>query len=75
MLYVELQDAEGKLKAKEFETFTLSREGTRISIARNGRVVPLVHFRFDYGEDFLITLAIKDGESAEIRSYSLDAAE
>jgi len=67
MLYVELEESD----ANEFETFRLSRTGTRIAIERNGRVVPLVHFRFDYGEDILITLAIKDGESAEIRSYSL----
>ncbi len=66
MLYVELAGAE------DFETFTLSRRGTRISIERNGRVVPLVHFRFDYGEDFMIMLGIKEGESAEIRSYELE---
>lgn len=65
MLYVELGEM------KEFESFELSREGTRFSIKRNGRAIPLVHFRFDYGEEFLITLAIKDGESAEIRSYAL----
>lgn len=69
MLYVELGEP------GEFETFVLSRTGTRISIERNGRAVPLVHFRFDYGEDFLITLAIRDGESAAIRSYSLQLAE
>jgi hypothetical protein len=68
MLYLELGEA------KDFETFELSREGTRLSITRNGRVVPLVHFRFDCGEDFLITLAIKDGESAGISSYSLEKA-
>ena len=64
MLYLELGEG------NDFETFTLSRKGSRISIERNGRVVPLVHFRFDYGEDFLITLAIKDGEAAAIRSYT-----
>jgi hypothetical protein len=67
MLYVELPEGE----QKKFDVYTLSREGTRFSIARNGRVVSLVHHRFDYGEDFLITLAIKDGESAELRSFSL----
>jgi hypothetical protein len=69
MLYVELGEM------KDFESFELSREGTRFSIKRNGRAVPLVHFRFDYGEDFLITLAIKDGESAGIRSYRLSPAQ
>ncbi len=72
MLYVELQDAEGNPKATDFETWVISRVGTRFTIQRNGRVVPLVHFRFDYGEPSLLTLAIKDGESAEIRSYSLE---
>lgn len=67
MLYVELGEA------KKFETFELSRTGTRFTITRNGRSLPMVHFRFDYGEDCLITLAIKQGESAEIRSYSLKA--
>ena len=66
MLYIELGEA------KKFETFELSRQGTRFSITRNGRALPLVHFRFDYGEEFVITLAIKAGESAEIKSYSLD---
>ncbi|MDF1656189.1 MAG: hypothetical protein P1U58_01185 [Verrucomicrobiales bacterium] len=66
MLYVELSEGE------EFETFTLSRRGTRISIERNGRAVPLVHFRFDYGEDFMIVLGIKEAESAAIRSYNLE---
>ncbi len=73
MLYFELPEQEEA--AKKFETFTLNRRGSRISITRNGRALPLVHFRFDYAEDFLITLAIKDGESAEIRSYSLDTSE
>lgn len=64
MLYLELDEQ------KDFETFELSRRGTRFSIKRNGRERPLVHFRFDYGDDILITLAIKDGESAWIRSYT-----
>lgn len=65
MLYVEIGEANG------FETYEISRQGTRFTITRNGRVRPLVHFRFDYGEDALITLAIKEGESAEIKSYQL----
>ena len=65
MLYVEIGES------KKFETYELSRQGTRFTIKQNGRVRPLVHFRFDYGEDALITLAIKDGESAEIKSYQL----
>ena len=67
MLYVELDDE----AAEKFATFELSRVGTRYSIAHNGRIRPLVHFRFDYGDDVLITLAIKEGESVEIRSCSL----
>ncbi len=67
MLYVELADGQA------FETFDLSRNGTRFTIQRNGRVVPMVHFRFDYGDEVQITLAIQDGKSAEIRSYALDA--
>lgn len=74
MLYVELQDKEGTPKSNEFETYQLSRQGTRFTIQRNGRVVPLVHFRFDYGDPFLLTLAIKANRSAEIRSYSLEIA-
>lgn len=70
MLYVELDET----AAAEFQTFELSREGTRYTIKRNGRSVPLVHFHFDYGEDSVITLAIKDGESARIRSCRLDAS-
>lgn len=62
MLYVEIDEA------ADFETFVLKREGTRYSIERNGRVVPLVHFRFDYGAEIQITLAIKGGERAAIRS-------
>ena len=65
MLYVELGEM------KDFETYEISRQGTRYSITRNGRPRPLVHFRFDYGEDAVLTLAIKDGESAEIKSYQL----
>jgi len=63
MLYVELGEM------KKFETFEISRTGTRYSITQNGRPRPMVHFRFDYGEDAVLTLAIKDGESAEIKSY------
>lgn len=63
MLYIELGEA------KKFEAFELSRKGTRFEIKRNGRTRPLVHFRFDYGEEFMITLAIKDKESARIKSY------
>lgn len=70
MLYLELDESE-----EEFSTYVLSREGTRFAVAKNGRALPLVHFRFDYGEDFLITLALKDGESATIRSYSLESEE
>ncbi len=66
MLYVELDEATDK-----FETFELSRSGTRYTIKRNGRIRPMVHFRFDYADDVVITLAIKQGESAEIKSYSL----
>lgn len=65
MLYVELEDSTG------FETFELSRSGTRYTITRNGQVRPMVHFRFDYGDEIMITLAIKQGESAEIKSCSL----
>lgn len=71
MLYLELNETD----TEAFQTFELSREGSRISIKRNGRAMPLVHFKIDYGEDFLISLAIKDGESAEIRSYSLETNE
>ena len=68
MLYLELSDDD----AAEFQTYELSRKGTRYTITRNGRVIPLVHFRFDYGDPILITLAIKQGESATIRSYRLE---
>ena len=64
MLYVELAES------KKFEVYELNRKGTRFEIKRSGRVRPLVHFRFDYSEDFLITLAIKDGESARVHSYA-----
>ena len=74
MLYVELQDKDGTPKSTEFDTYQLSRQGTRFSIRRNGRIVPLVHFRFDYGAPIVLTLAIKAGESAEIRSHSLESA-
>jgi hypothetical protein len=67
MLYVEMDDeSNGK-----FETFELSRSGTRYTIKHNGRIRQMVHFRFDYGDDVLITLAIKQDESAEIKSCSL----
>lgn len=66
MLYLELDSSD------KFETFELSRRGTRFAVKRNGRVRPLVHFGFDYGEDCVITLALKDGESAEIKSYSFE---
>lgn len=68
MLYVELGDE------TDWETFVLTRKGTRYSIERNGRVVPLVHFRFDYGDEVIITLAIKEGEKASIRSCLLTLA-
>ena len=67
MLYVEIDDEPGE----KFETYELSRIGTRYAIKRNGRIQPMVHFRFDYSDDVLITLAIKEGESAEIKSCSL----
>ncbi len=67
MLYVELAET----AADKFETFELSRSGTRYTIKRNGRIQPMVHFGFDYGDDVLITLAIKQDESAEIKSCSL----
>lgn len=65
MLYLELEGS------AHYETFELSRKGTRYSIKHNERIRPLVHFRFDYGDDVLITFAIKQGESAGIKSYSL----
>lgn len=74
MLYCELAEkdgADGAPREEQFRTYELSREGTRFAIRREGRPLPLVHFQFDYGEDFVITLAIQDGESAEIRSVSM----
>ncbi len=73
MLYLELE--EGDLDDRQVATYVLSRTGSKISISKDGRPRPLVHFHFDYGEDFLITLALKDGESAEIRSYSMERSE
>ena len=67
MLYIELGEM------KKFEKFELSRQGTRFTIKRNGRTVPLVYYKFDYGEDFLITLAIKQDKVSVIKSYSLEA--
>ena len=63
MLYLEVDSPE------KFATYELSRVGTRFTIKKDGRARPLVHFSFDYGDDFVITLALKDGESAEIRGY------
>lgn len=74
MLYVELEEKNGAAVAGEFHRFEISRRGTRFTIQRDGRVLPMVHFQFDYGEAFVITLAIKEGESAEIRSVSLKPA-
>lgn len=74
MLYVELEEKNGSSVAGEFHRFEISRSGTRFTIRRNGRVLPMVHFQFDYSEAFVITLAIKEGESAEIRSVTLDPA-
>ncbi|MAS96129.1 MAG: hypothetical protein CMO55_23245 [Verrucomicrobiales bacterium] len=67
MLYVEIDE-----KTSEFVTYELRREGTRFTITRNGRVVPLVHFRFDYGDEVQIALALKEGESASIRKCLLE---
>jgi len=67
---------EGKdemLYLEKFVTYELSRVGSRFTIKRDGRARPLVHFGFDYGEDFVITLALKDGESAEVLKYTLEA--
>lgn len=72
MLYLELDG--NQANDQEFTTYVLSRKGTRFSIAKEGRAMPLVHFRFDYGEAFLITLALKEGESAEIGAYSLESS-
>jgi|TARA_Y100000294_G_scaffold136553_1_gene129432 hypothetical protein len=65
MLYVELEES------FEFATFKLSRRGTRYTIKRNVQVRPMVHFRFDYGDDVMIALAIKQGKSVEIKSCFL----
>ena len=65
MLYVELEES------SEFATFKLSRRGTHYTIKRNVQVRPIVHFRFDYGDDVMITLAIKKGKSVEIKSCFL----
>tara|TARA_Y100000031_G_scaffold110829_1_gene122133 strand:+ start:318 stop:533 length:216 start_codon:yes stop_codon:yes gene_type:complete len=65
MLYVELEES------SEFATFKLSRRGTRYTIKRNVQVRPMVHFRFDYGDDVMIALAIKQGKSVEIKSCFL----
>ncbi|MDB2642230.1 hypothetical protein N9Y55_00185 [bacterium] len=67
MLYLEVESPE------KFVTYELSRVGSRFTIKRDGRARPLVHFGFDYGEDFVITLALKDGESAEVLKYTLEA--
>lgn len=74
MLYVELagkDGAEPPLGERPFHRYEISREGTRFTIRRDGRPVPMVHFQFDYGEDFIITLAVREGESVEIRSASM----
>lgn len=71
MLYVELEEKHGTDVTGEFQRFEISRRGTRFTILRNGRVLPMVHFQFDYSEAFVLTLAIKKGESAEIRSVTL----
>lgn len=73
LLYVELEEKNGAGVGGEFHRFEISRHGTRFTIRRNGRVLPMVHFQFDYGEAFVITLAIKEGESAEIRSVTLES--
>jgi len=66
MLYLELGEA------NKFETFEIKRTGTRFTITRNGRPRSVVHHKFDYGQDALITLAIKQGDIAEIKSYRLN---
>jgi hypothetical protein len=73
MLYVELPKkgaddvAAIPLDEQPFHTYELSRQGTRFTIRRDGRPVPMVHFQFDYGEPFVIMLAVKDGESIDVR--------
>jgi hypothetical protein len=56
------------LDEQDFHTYELSRQGTRFTIRRDGRPVPMVHFQFDYGEAFVIMLAVKDGESVDVRA-------
>jgi len=77
MLYVELPEKGGAevaaaaavpLDEQDFHTYELSRQGTRFTIRRDGRPVPMVHFQFDYGEAFVIMLAVKDGESVDVRA-------
>lgn len=74
MLYVELPEKGGAdvatvpLDEQDFHTYELSRQGTRFTIRRDGRPVPMVHFQFDYGEPFVIMLAVKDGESVDVRA-------
>lgn len=70
MLYLEIDET----AADQFHTYELSREGTRYTIRRDERARPLVHFRFDYGDEVMITLALKEGESASIRSYRFTPA-
>jgi hypothetical protein len=65
MLYVELEES------SEFATFKLSRRGTRYTIKRNGLARPMAHFHFGYVDDVMITLAIKQGKSVEIKSCFL----
>lgn len=73
MLYVELPKKDGDevaeipLDEQTFHAYELSRKGTRFTIRRDGRPVPMVHFQFDYGEAFVIMLAVKDGESIDVR--------
>lgn len=74
MLYVELPKKGGDdvvaipLDEQDFHTYELSRQGTRFTIRRDGRPVPMVHFQFDYGEAFVIMLAVKEGESVDVRA-------
>jgi hypothetical protein len=74
MLYVELpkkhgdEVAEIPLDEQTFHTYEISRQGTRFTIRRDGRPVPMVHFQFDYGEAFVIMLAVKDGESVDVKA-------
>jgi hypothetical protein len=74
MLYMELPKKGGDevvaipLDEQDFHTYELSRQGTRFTIRRDGRPVPMVHFQFDYGEVFVIMLAVKEGESVDVRA-------